>query len=99
MQALQGGDRVIPSLSSSSESLKPNDEFSPFSNGFEFSMWIARNCERGHRGCRSYNPSAPSSRHGCPIECALALASCTDGKIKAAIGLRGGCWNRAHTDC
>lgn len=72
------------------ESYGAADEFSPFSNGFEFSMWMAHNCERGRRGCRKYNLTASSSRHGCPIECALALASCTNGKIKASIGLRGG---------
>jgi len=72
------------------KSIDPRDEFSPFSNGFEFQMWMGNNCERGEGGCRNYNPKASSSRHGCPIECALALASCTEGKIKGAIGLRGG---------
>lgn len=70
-------------------SLLPTDKFSPFSNGFEFRMWLGHNCQRG-KGCRNYKPNASSSRHGCPIECALALASCSDGEIKAAIGLRGG---------
>jgi hypothetical protein len=72
-----------------SRGLKPTDEFAPFSNGFEFRMWLGNNCERG-AGCRSYNPNASSSRHGCPIECALALASCSTGTVKAKIGLRGG---------
>jgi hypothetical protein len=70
--------------------LLPNDKFSPFANGFEFRMWIANNCERGEGGCRNYNPTASSSRHGCAIECALALACVTDGEIKGKIGLRGG---------
>jgi hypothetical protein len=71
-------------------SVAPRDEFSPFSNGHEFRMWLAHNCERGEKGCRRYNPDASSSRDGCPIECALALASCTDGTIKGSMGLRGG---------
>jgi hypothetical protein len=75
---------------SSVESINPRGKFSPFSNGFEFRMWTDRNCARGEGGCRNWNPKASSSRHGCPIECALALASCTDGEIKAGIGLRGG---------
>jgi hypothetical protein len=71
-------------------SIGPTEEFQPFSNGFEFRMWLANNCQRGARGCRKYNPNASTSRHGCAIECALALASCTDGTIKGSMGLRGG---------
>lgn len=61
-----------------------------FSNGTEHMMWLEYNCMRGERGCRKYNPNATSSRHGCPIECAVALGSWTDGKIPARIALRGG---------
>jgi hypothetical protein len=70
--------------------VKPNDRFQPFSNGFEFRMWTAYNCKRGEGGCRNYNPEASTSRNGCPMEVALALASCTDGEIKAKHGLRAG---------
>ena len=73
-----------------SESYQPNDRFRPFSNGTEFEMWLARNCQSGHRGCRKYNPNAESSRNGCPIEVALAEANCLDGTIPIKIGLRGG---------
>lgn len=68
---------------------KPTDDFVPFSNGSEFEMWLARNCKRGRKGCRRYNPEASSSRHGCPIEVALAKGTIT-GTIPARIGLRGG---------
>jgi hypothetical protein len=67
-----------------------SDEFRPFSNGEEFRQWLAQNCERGHKGCRRYNPEASSSRHGCPIEVALAKASISDGTIPARTALRGG---------
>lgn len=70
--------------------MKPNDQYRPFSNGSEFLDWIANNCERGRGGCRHYNPNAPSSRHGCPIEVALAVASIGEGTIKAKLALRGG---------
>jgi hypothetical protein len=72
------------------QSLKPNDPFRPFSNGEEFRVWTTGNCQRGHRGCRRYNPDAESSRHGCPIEVALAKASINDGRIPAKTALRGG---------
>lgn len=67
----------------------PSDDFVPFSNGTEFEMWLARNCQRGHKGCRRYNPNAESSRDGCPIEVALAKGTIT-GTIPARIALRGG---------
>jgi hypothetical protein len=70
--------------------VKANDRFRPFSNGTEWHMFLERNCDRGNGGCRHYKPNASSSRHGCPIEVALAMASCNDGTIKASIGLRGG---------
>jgi hypothetical protein len=50
-------------------------------------MWLTNNCRRG---CRLYKTSAPSSKNGCPIEVALALAACSDGQVKAKHGLRGG---------
>jgi hypothetical protein len=68
-------------------SYAPNDNIRPFSNGEEFRAWLNRNC---HQDCRHYNPNAESSRHGCPIEVALAKASVSDGTIPAHIGLRGG---------
>lgn len=67
-----------------------DDRIDVFSNGTEYMMWLEDNCARGERGCRKYNPNASSSRHGCPIECAVALAGCTDGKIPAPMALRGG---------
>lgn len=69
--------------------MKPNDTYQPFSNGEEYRMWIDRNCARG-KGCRSYNPDAPTSRTGCPMEVALSLALVSDGLIKAKHGLRAG---------
>lgn len=74
----------------SGSTFQPSDPFRPFSNGEEFRRWIAANCERGHKGCRRYNPEASSSRHGCPIEVALSEASILDGTIPAKIALRGG---------
>lgn len=70
--------------------LLPTDTFRPFSNGHEYEMWSANNCERGQGGCRNYNPNASSSRNGCPMEVAIALAACSDGKMKAKHGLRCG---------
>lgn len=72
------------------ETYKPNDPYRPFSNGTEHMWWLESNCCRGEKGCRKYRPEATSSRHGCPIEVAVALASMTDGKIPARIALRGG---------
>lgn len=68
----------------------PNDPYRPFSNGTEHHMFIESNCCRGEKGCRSYKPDATSSKHGCPIEVALALGSCREGTIPAKVGLRGG---------
>ncbi len=70
--------------------MKPSDKFHPFANGFEHRMWIARNCARGEKGCRNYNPDASTSRDGCPMEVAISVASCGDGLIKAKHGLRAG---------
>jgi len=70
--------------------MKPNDKFAPFSNGFEHEMWIGRNCARGKKGCRNYNPDASTSRDGCPMEVAISIAAIDDGKIKAKHGLRCG---------
>ena len=70
--------------------IRPDEPFHPFSNGHEYRMWTANNCERGCGGCRNYNPNASSSRHGCPIEVAIALAACADGAIKGKHGLRAG---------
>lgn len=67
-----------------------DDRVSPFSNGSEYEMWLARNCQRGCKGCRSYNPNASTSRDGCAIEVALSLASATDGLVKVKHLLRGG---------
>jgi len=61
-----------------------------FANGTEHEMWLEQNCARGERGCRHYRPDATSSRNGCPIEVAIALAGGTDGCIPARIALRGG---------
>lgn len=68
----------------------PADEGGVFPNGTSHMIWLDYNCCRGARGCRKYNPDASSSRHGCPIEVAVALAGCRDGKIPARIALRGG---------
>lgn len=70
--------------------MKPNDTFQPFSNGHEHRMWLAHNCQHGRKDCRNYNPDAPTSRTGCPMEVALSLANATDGRIKAKHGLRCG---------
>lgn len=70
-----------------------DDRVDVFSNGTEHMMWLEGNCMRGERGCRKYNPNASSSRHGCPIEVAVALGGGTDGKIPAGIALRGGFLN------
>jgi hypothetical protein len=70
--------------------LSKDDRVDVFSNGTEFHMWLGSNCCRGEKGCRNYKPNATSSRHGCPIEVAIALAGGTDGKIPAGIALRGG---------
>jgi hypothetical protein len=71
------------------QTYKPGDDFVPFSNGTEFEIWLAHNCQRGRGGCRRYKPNAESSRNGCPIEVALAKGTIT-GTIPARIGLRGG---------
>lgn len=70
--------------------MKPNDTFRPFSNGSEHYMWLDNNCARGAGGCRNYNPNASSSRNGCPMEVAMAMAACSDGRMKAKHGLRCG---------
>jgi hypothetical protein len=70
--------------------VKPNDTFHAFSNGTEWQIWLDNNCQRGKGGCRNYNPNAATSRDGCPMEVALALASLKDGQIKAKHGLRCG---------
>jgi hypothetical protein len=67
-----------------------DDRVRPFSNGAEFEMWLARNCRRGQKGCRNYNPAASSSRHGCPMEVALAMAYCLDGLVPVKQLLRCG---------
>jgi hypothetical protein len=77
-------------MTARSESYGRGDRYRPFSNGTEHMMWLETNCMRGERGCRSYRPNATSSRDGCPIECAVALASCDDGTIPVRIALRGG---------
>ena len=69
--------------------MKPDDTFQPFSNGTEYHMRIDANCLRG-KGCRNYRPEATSSRDGCPMEVALALACASDGLIKGKHGLRCG---------
>lgn len=69
--------------------MKPADEYQPFSNGHEYRLWLANNCERG-KGCRRYNPNASTSRDGCAMEVALSLALVSDGQIKAKHGLRCG---------
>ncbi len=71
------------------DGLLPTDDYRPFSNGHEHRMWIDRNCYRG-AGCRNHRPDAPSSRHGCPIEVAMAVGAFTTGTMKAKHGLRGG---------
>jgi hypothetical protein len=67
-----------------------DDRYDPFSNGHEYRLWLSCNCDRDERGCRNYKPNATSSRHGCPIEVAIAFASVGDGKISMHIALRGG---------
>jgi hypothetical protein len=71
------------------EGFKPNDDFRPFGSGAEHADWLAGNCERG-AGCRNYKPEASSSRNGCPMEVAMALASFGTGRIKAKHALRCG---------
>ena len=77
-------DSIVPPLVGLSE------RYRPFSNGTEHLMWLESNCCRGSKGCRKYRPEASSSRHGCPIEVAVALGSARDGTIPARIALRGG---------
>lgn len=72
------------------DTLMPTDAFHPFSNGSEHRYWLDINCHRGEKGCRAYNPLATTSRHGCPIEVAIARGAASDGTILARIGLRGG---------
>jgi hypothetical protein len=68
-----------------------DDRYHPFSNGTEYRCWLESNCERGKGGCRHYRPNATSSRHGCTIEVAVALAGFRDdGSIPMRIALRGG---------
>lgn len=71
-------------------SYQPNDDFRPFSNHTEYEIWLHNNCQRGERGCRRYNPEASTSRHGCPMEVAMALGSATSGHMKAKLALRCG---------
>lgn len=71
------------------ETFKLGEDFAPFSNGTEHMMWLGMNCERGCKGCRNYKPEATSSRHGCPIEVAVAQGTIT-GVIPVRIGVRGG---------
>lgn len=66
-----------------------DERYVPFSNGTEHMLWLEGNCARGERGCRRYNPEAESSRHGCPIEVAVALAGGVGDGIPARIALRG----------
>lgn len=73
-----------------SETYKPSDPYRPFSNGSEYLFWLEMNCFRGERGCRRYRPVATTSRHGCPIEVALARGNMSDGRVRAATALRGG---------
>ena len=73
-----------------SEHYGKDDRFRPFATGTEFIMWQERNCWRGEGGCRNYKPNASSSRHGCPIEVALAMAAGSDGEVPVKQGLRGG---------
>ncbi len=68
----------------------PTDRYVPFSNGTEHMIWLDSNCCRGRNGCRKYRPDATSSRHGCPIEVAVALAACHGDGISVRIALRGG---------
>lgn len=70
------------------ETFGKDDTFQPFSNGHAHRMWLDANCCRG-KGCRNYRPDAPTSRHGCPIEVAVAMGAATDGEIPVRIGLRG----------
>lgn len=65
--------------------MKPNETFRPFSNGFEYRMWLDHNCHRGEGGCRRYNPEAATSRDGCAMEVALSI-----GEPKIKHGLRCG---------
>lgn len=74
----------------SDQTYRPNDRYRPFSNGTEYRFWLEHNCQRGERGCRNYKPEASSSRHGCPIEVALAIGCVSDGQMKASTALRGG---------
>jgi hypothetical protein len=62
--------------------------YRPFSNGTEHHWWLDSNCSRGERGCRKYKPDAVDSRHGCPIEVAVALAGARDGTIPIRIAVR-----------
>lgn len=51
----------------------------PFSSGTQHLDWLAHNCESG-AGCRRYKPDASSSRDGCPMEVAIAMAAASCGK-------------------
>ena len=77
-------------MSADVRTFSKDDRYVPFSNGTEHMLWLEGNCMRGERGCRRYRPQASSSRDGCPIEVAIALAGCSDEEgIPMRIALRG----------
>ena len=77
---------MTPRGQSERELLTKDDKVRPFANGGEYRWWTAQNCE----GCRSYNPNATSSRHGCPMEVAFAMAYVSDGLVPVKTALRAG---------
>ena len=49
----------------------------PFSNGTEYGMWDARNCQR----CKKYVPDSTTPEEGCDIEFAIASGLFGDGTV------------------
>jgi hypothetical protein len=70
---------------SEKQTFMPGDEYRPFSNGTQYHMWLAHNCE----GCRKYKPEADKCPPACPIEFALSI-SCVGNQLDAEMGLRAG---------
>jgi len=64
---------------------KPEDEYRPFSNGTQYHMWLAHNCE----GCRKYKPEADKCPPACEIEFAISISGIGQ-RLDAAMGLRAG---------
>ena len=69
----------------SEQTFLPTDEYRPFSNGTQYEMWLARNCEV----CRKYKPEADTCPPACEIEFALSMSG-IGNRLDGAMGLRAG---------